>query len=169
MERIWRKSQDNVSYHSECIFSRAELDRVGGGSTSVISKNSNSQCPSASSSPDSSCSQSGDAITPPSDPPFDFSSIIHPRIMEDMQSFAGFQVPVTATGGPDYAPPERFSQSMMDTQFTQFMEAEAAAMEALKGFYPSQPQMLHSPNEGYAAEGVALDSAWQSFMEQLGF
>ena len=86
-----------------------------------------------------------------------------------MQSFAGFRVSVTATDGPDYAPPERFSQSMMDTQFTQFMEAEAAATEALNGFYPSQLQMLHPSNEVYVAKSVALDPAWQSFVEQLGF
>lgn len=86
-----------------------------------------------------------------------------------MQSFDGYQASSTATGGLDYAPPE-FSQAMVDTQFCQFVEAEACkAQEALNMFYPAQPQSFQSPGEVYSPEGMALDPAWQSFMEQLGF
>lgn len=87
-----------------------------------------------------------------------------------MQSFDGFQASSTTTGSPDYAPPEEFSQTMIDTQFSQFVEAEASkAQEALNIFYPAQLQPFHPPSDVHSVEGIALDSAWQSFMEQLGF
>ena len=92
--------------------------------------------------------------------------------MQDMQSFDGFQASSTATGGPDYAPPEQFSQSMIDTQFSQFCaEAEACkAQEALNTFYPAQLQPSYPPGGVHTSETTpGLDSAWQSFMEQLGF
>lgn len=88
-----------------------------------------------------------------------------------MQSFDGFQASSTATGGPDYAHPEQFSQSMIDTQFSQFCtEVEACkAQEALNTFYPAQLQSFDPPGGVHASEGTGLDPAWQSFMEQLGF
>ncbi|KAF8131480.1 hypothetical protein EV363DRAFT_1165082, partial [Boletus edulis] len=177
--KVWHKSHENV-YHprSECIISRAELDRVGGGSTSLISKTSNapspSSCPSAASSPDCPTSYSNptDVTKPPcvSNSLSDLSlSSIHPRIMQDMQSFDGFQASFTATSGTDYAP-EQFSQSMIDTQCSQFVEVEASkAQEALNTFYPAQPPPFYPLQGVHSTEGMALDSAWQSFMEQLGF
>ncbi|KAG6380611.1 hypothetical protein JVT61DRAFT_4977 [Boletus reticuloceps] len=177
--KVWHKGHENV-YHprSECIISRAELDRVGGGSTSLISKTSNapspSSCPSTASSPDCSTSHSNptNVTKPPcvSNSLIDLSSSsIHPRIMQDMQSFDGFQASFTATGGTDYAP-EQFSQSMIDTQFSHFVEVEASkAQEALNTFYPAQPQPLYPLQGVHSTEGMALDSDWESFMEQLGF
>ncbi|KAF8546280.1 hypothetical protein OG21DRAFT_1427450 [Imleria badia] len=173
IEKVWRKSHQNQP-RSDCILSRAELDRVGGGSTSIISK-APSSCPSRASSLDPSASYSNpsNVTNPPCPSKFAFdvsSSNIHPRIMEDLQSFDGFQASSTATGGPDYAPPEQFSQTMIDTQFSQFVEAEASkAQEALNMFYPAQPQPFLPPSEVHSIEGIALDPAWQSFMEQLGF
>jgi len=148
---------------------------VGGGSTSLISEATTvsplSTCPCA---PKPSSNQSSDMDPCVSDSSSDlWSSNIHPRIMQDMRSFDGFQVSSTATGGPDCAPPEQFSQSMMDTQFSHFCaEAEASnAQEALNTFHPAQPQPFHPyPGGVHSPEPSAvLDSGWQSFMEQLGF
>ncbi|KAH0837784.1 hypothetical protein J3R83DRAFT_5964 [Lanmaoa asiatica] len=170
VESVWRKSHENVHYPlSECFLSRAELDRVGGGSTSVISKTSKapspSGCPSAKSFSDPATSYSN----PNSSSDLSLSSI-HPRIMQDMQSFDGFQAPSTATGGLDYATPKQFSQTMIDTQFSQFsVDSEACQAQALNTFHPAQPQPFHHLNLMHSPESTALDPAWQSFMEQLGF
>ncbi|KAG9308956.1 hypothetical protein JVU11DRAFT_11258 [Chiua virens] len=179
LEKVWRKSHENV-YHprSECILSRAELDRVGGGSTSLISKTTNNapsptSIPSTASSPDPTTpySCSGNLTNPScvSNSSLDlWSSSVHPRIMQDMQSFDGFQAPSTATDGPAYAPPERFSPSLIDTQLSQFCLEAEKAQQALNPFHAAQPQPFHAVGEMHAPDTV-LDPAWQSFMEQLGF
>ncbi|KAI9566398.1 hypothetical protein HD554DRAFT_2025751, partial [Boletus coccyginus] len=172
IEKVWRKSHENVHHpRSECILPRAELDRVGGGSTSLISGATVS--PLSICAPKPSSNQRSDTDPCISDSSFDlWSSNIHPRIMQDMRSFDGFQVSSTATGGPDYATPEQFSQSMVDTQLSHFCaEAEATnAQETLNTFYPAQPQSFHPyPGGEHSPESAVLDSAWQSFMEQLGF
>lgn len=88
-----------------------------------------------------------------------------------MQSFDGFQVSSTTTGGLDYTVPKQFSQSMIDTQLSQFCVEEAfkAQAQALNTFHPAQPQPFHPLGDMHSSEGTALDPAWQSFMEQLGF
>ena len=158
--------------------SRAELDRVGGGSTSLISKTSNasspSSCSSSAPSPEHTgpCSKPGITTNPSLSPSqFDLSpSSIHPRIMQDMQSFGGFQVPSTSTGGLNYTMPRQFSPSMIDTQLNQFCVEECKA-QALNTFHPAQPPSFHHPSGAIhtPTEGTALDPAWESFMEQLGF
>ncbi|KAG8219250.1 hypothetical protein J3R82DRAFT_89 [Butyriboletus roseoflavus] len=178
VEKVWQKAHENV-YHprSECILSRAELDRVGGGSTSLISRTGNvpspSSCHSATSSPDLAVAYPNPSNIPNpfANSSFDFSSSsIHPRIMQDMQCFEGFQVSSTPTGGLNYATPEQFSQSLIDTQFSEFcVDSEVYKAQALNTPHPSQPQPFHHPSEMHTSESIALDPAWQSFMEQLGF
>lgn len=86
-----------------------------------------------------------------------------------MESFDGFQASSTTTGGFDYTTPKQFSQSMIDTQLSQFCVEEAYKAQSLNTFYPAQPQPFHPPGEIHSSRGTALDPAWQSFMEQLGF
>lgn len=87
-----------------------------------------------------------------------------------MQSFDGFQVSSTATGGLNYGTPEQFSQSMIDTQCSKFcVESEVCKAQASNTFHPAQPQPFQPHSEMHAPESTALDPAWQSFMEQLGF
>ena len=88
--------------------------------------------------------------------------------MQDMQSFDGFQASSAAAGGL-HAPPKQFSLSMTDTQCTMFRVEEVCKTQALNTFPPAQPQPFHPSGEMYSTEVTALDPAWQSFMEQLGF
>jgi len=194
LERVWRKSHENVHHpQSECIISRAELDRVGGGSTRLISKTSET-----SSSHSQQQSQTATAAYPNSGSAngstksaFDFSpSSIHPRIMQDMQSFDGFQASFTH----DSATPKQFSQSMIDTQCSHFcadsdgggasssynyneaqaqaesMGNKASVSSSFEHFPPMvQTMPFFTPRDAYSMDGIGLDTAWQSFMVQLGF
>jgi hypothetical protein len=205
LERVWRKSHENVHHpHSECIISRAELDRVGGGSTRLISKTSEASSSSSPRSQQQSQTQTATAayLSPGTangvtKSAFDFSpSSIHPRIMQDMQSFDGFQ----ASSTHDSATPKQFSQSMIDTQCSHFCadsesdgggggasssynygNSEAQAQEESMGnnasmsspfehFLPmAQTMPFFTPRDAYSMDGIGLDTAWQSFMVQLGF
>ncbi|KAF9237081.1 hypothetical protein BU15DRAFT_88887 [Melanogaster broomeanus] len=175
--KIWRKGHGTVDHPNSDGLSGAELDRLGGGSTRLISKNSPSPPGShAGSSPSSegdsaSSGQSGRNLSSGgSSNFFELYSNIHPRIMQDMRTFDGFEPSFTAPGGPHQTP---LGSLLTDAQFSQNVfstEVYTAQQQVLNTFDPAQPQPLQFHSQGaYQPEGPVLDSAWQSFVEQLGF
>ncbi|KAF9225168.1 hypothetical protein BS17DRAFT_879292 [Gyrodon lividus] len=178
--KIWRKGHEIVDHpNADGVLSRAELDRLGGGSTRLISKNppspsSSHTGSSPSSEADSSYSgQSGINISPgPSSSAFELSSSIHPRIMQDMRSFNWFEPSFAATGVPDDVPLESISQALTDARFSQnVFGAELYTAQQVSNtntFHPPRPRPFNAQGE-HQPDGLVLDSAWQSFVEQLGF
>ncbi|KAG2106993.1 uncharacterized protein F5147DRAFT_746108 [Suillus discolor] len=173
--KVWKKGHDAVDYplyddHSS--LSRAELDRLGGGKTHLISQTSPrssasppSVQPTPSEAESSSSSQSCRQFT------WEGQGVgfdIHPRIMQDMRVFDKFEQPPFTAGG-SFDSHESFFQAMSDVQFSGSSVYGAE-------IYSGQPQVLNTfhPAHPYSApngiqEVPVLDAAWQSFVEQLGF
>lgn len=173
--KVWKKGHDAVDrplYDDQSSLSRAELDRLGGGKTHLISKTS----PRSSASPPSAHSSPSEAESSGSSQPSrqvtldgqGAGSDIHPRIMQDMRVFDKFeQSPFTAGGSFDSS--ESFFQAMSDVHFSGSSVYGAE-------IYNGHPQVLNTfhPVHPYGApngiqETPVLDAAWQSFVEQLGF
>ncbi|KAG1902682.1 uncharacterized protein F5891DRAFT_1127608 [Suillus fuscotomentosus] len=173
--KVWKKGHDAVDrplYDDQSSLSRAELDRLGGGKTHLISQTS----PRSSASPPSvqptpSEAESSGSSQSCRQPTWEGQSVgfdIHPRIMQDMRVFDKFeQSPFTAGGSFDSH--ESFFQAMSDVQFSGSSVYGAE-------IYSGQPQVLNTfhPAHSYSApngiqEVPVLDAAWQSFVEQLGF
>lgn len=176
--KVWKKGHDAVDhphYDDQSSLSRAELDRLGGGKTHLISQASPSP---SSASPPSVHSSPSDAESSRSSHPcsqytcdwqggnsaFD----IHPRIMQDMRVFDQYQQPSFAASGSADSP-ESFYQAMSDVQFSgpdvYGAEVYSGHPQVLNTFHPAQP---HNAPYG-VPEAPVLDAAWQSFVEQLGF
>ena len=159
---------DRPHYDDQSSLSRAELDRLGGGKTHLISQSSPRLPPPTSSSPSVHSSPSDAQSSCPSQPGsqctwdgqgngFD----IHPRIMQDMRVFDRFEQPsFTASGSLDSS--ESFFQAMSDVQFS---GSSVWGGDLLNTFHPAQP--YGAPNG--IQEAPVLDAAWQSFVGQLGF
>ncbi|KIJ13816.1 hypothetical protein PAXINDRAFT_170130 [Paxillus involutus ATCC 200175] len=169
--KIWRKGHEAVDHpNAEGVLSRAELDRLGGGSTRLISKNSPSPShtsSSPSSEADPYVGQNGIRISSPpsSSSVFELSSSIHPRIMQDMRSFNGFEPSFAAVATPQ----ESLVQALTDAQFSQnVFDAELYAAAAQHQVLNTFPQPFGA-QEVYKPDGVVLDATWQRFVEQLGF
>ncbi|KAG2336887.1 hypothetical protein BDR05DRAFT_896174 [Suillus weaverae] len=173
--KVWKKGHDAVDhplYDDQSSLSRAELDRLGGGKTHLISKTSprsNASSPSVHSSPSE--AESSGSSQPSRQFTWDGQGVgfdIHPRIMQDMRVFDKFeQSPFTVGGSFDSS--ESFFQAMSDVQFSGSSVYGAE-------IYSGQPQVLNTfhPAHPYGApngiqEAPVLDAAWQSFVEQLGF
>ncbi|KAG1799032.1 uncharacterized protein HD556DRAFT_1430789 [Suillus plorans] len=173
--KVWKKGHDAVDrplYDDQSGLSRAELDRLGGGKTHLISQTS----PRSSASPPSvqptpSEAESSGSCQPSRQFTWEGQGVgfdIHPRIMQDMRVFDKFeQSPFTAGGSFDSH--ESFFQAMSDVQFSGSSVYGAE-------IYSGQPQVLNTfhPAHSYSApngiqEVPVLDAAWQSFVEQLGF
>ncbi|KAG1825317.1 hypothetical protein EV424DRAFT_1471772 [Suillus variegatus] len=173
--KVWKKGHDAVDrplYDDQSSLSRAELDRLGGGKTHLISQTS----PRSSASPPSvqpapSEAESSGSSQSCRQPTWEGQGVgfdIHPRIMQDMRVFDKFeQSPFTAGGSFDSH--ESFFQAMSDVQFSGSSVYGAE-------IYSGQPQVLNTfhPAHSYSApngiqEVPVLDAAWQSFVEQLGF
>ncbi|KAG1726155.1 hypothetical protein EDB19DRAFT_1897685 [Suillus lakei] len=158
--KVWKKGHDAVDrphYDDQSSLSRAELDRLGGGKTHLISKTS----PRSSASPPS-------AHSSPSEADRGVGFDIHPRIMQDMRVFDKFeQSPFTTDGSLDSS--ESFFQAMSDVQFSGSSvygaEIYSGHPQVLNTFHPAHP--YGAPNG--IQEAPVLDAAWQSFVEQLGF
>ncbi|KAG1763219.1 hypothetical protein EDD22DRAFT_777289, partial [Suillus occidentalis] len=173
--KVWKKGHDAVDrplYDDQSSLSRAELDRLGGGKTHLISKTSprsSASPPSVHSSPSevesSSSSQPSRQVTSNGQ---STGSDIHPRIMQDMLVFDKFEQSPFTTGG-SFDSSESFFQAMSDVHFSGSSVYGAE-------IYNGQPQVLNTfhPAHPYDApngiqETPVLDAAWQSFVEQLGF
>ncbi|KIJ66602.1 hypothetical protein HYDPIDRAFT_26938 [Hydnomerulius pinastri MD-312] len=171
--KIWCKGHEAADHpNSESsTMSRAELDRLGGGSTRLISKS----CSASSPGSHTGSNTSSDLDSPHSGhgvclrDTFELPDSIHPRIMQDMRTFDGFEAPSTASGVPAYPHQEPLMQAMTDAQFSQNIfgaEFYTGQQQVLNTFPPAQP---FSAPGGIQPDGLVLDSAWQSFVEQLGF
>ncbi|KAG1742635.1 uncharacterized protein EDB91DRAFT_1051663, partial [Suillus paluster] len=176
--KVWKKGHDAVDhphYDDQSSLSRAELNRLGGGKTHLISQASSPSLPSTASSPSVHSSpseaESCGSSQPGSQHTWDGQSAafdIHPRIMQDMRVFDKFdQSPFTASGSVDSS--ESFFQAMSDVQFNGSSvygaEVYTGQPQVLNTFHPAQP--YGAPNG--IQEAPVLDVAWQSFVEQLGF
>jgi hypothetical protein len=175
IRKVWKKGHDAVDhplYDDQSSLSRAELDRLGGGKTHLISKTS----PRSSASPPSAHSSPSEAESSSSSQPNrqatsngqSTGSDIHPRIMQDMRVFDKFeQSPFTAGGSFDSS--ESFFQAMSDVHFSGSSvygaEIYNGHPQVLNTFHPAHP--YGAPNG--IQETPVLDAAWQSFVEQLGF
>jgi hypothetical protein len=162
--KVWKKGHDAVDrphYDDQSSLSRAELDRLGGGKTHLISQASptpsSATPPSVHSSPSEaeSCRRASE---------FD----IHPRIMQDMRVFDQFEQPLfMANGSADSS--ESFYQEMSDVQFSGSSiygaEVYSGHPQVLNTFHPAQP---YGASYG-VPEAPVLDAAWHNFVEQLGF
>ncbi|KAG2144679.1 uncharacterized protein EDB93DRAFT_1087548, partial [Suillus bovinus] len=173
--KVWKKGHDAVDRpldNDQSSLSRAELDRLGGGKTHLISKTSlqsSASPPSFHSTPSeadsSGSSQSSGQFT------WDGQGVgfdIHPRIMQDMRVFDKFeQSPFTVGGAFDSS--ESFFQAMSDVQFSGSSvygaEIYSGQQQVLNTFHPAHP---YGAVNGLQ-EVPVLDPAWQSFVEQLGF
>ncbi|KAH7886399.1 hypothetical protein F5I97DRAFT_1937249 [Phlebopus sp. FC_14] len=177
--KIWRKGHEVMDHpDSEGLstLSRSELDRLGGGSTCLISEIS---APSPSSSFATSNSSPEVGPSPPSMPQCNGNpclsdnrvpaECIHPRIMQDMRIFDGFGTPQISAFSVPHVSSKELVQAMSDVQFGSQnafgAEIYTGQNQGLNNFYPAQP--FGSP-EGFQ-EAPVLDPAWQSFVEQLGF
>ncbi|KAG1783395.1 hypothetical protein EV702DRAFT_1176541 [Suillus placidus] len=173
--KVWKKGHDAVDrplYDDQSSLSRAELDRLGGGKTHLISKTSprsSASSPSVHSSPSE--AESSGSSQPSRQFTWDGQGVgfdIHPRIMQDMRVFDKFeQSPFTAGGSFDSS--ESFFQAMSDVQFSGSSvygaEIYSGQPQVLNTFHPAHPYGV--PNG--IQEAPVLDAAWQSFVEQLGF
>ncbi|KIK94386.1 hypothetical protein PAXRUDRAFT_783296 [Paxillus rubicundulus Ve08.2h10] len=173
--KIWRKGHEAVDHPNAdgALISRAELDRLGGGSTRLISNNSplpshagSSASSSSEAASDPYAGQNGIPVSSPRPSSvFELSSSIHPRIMQDMRSFNGFEPSFTAAATHT----ESLVQAMTDAQFSQnVFDAELYAAAAQQQVLNTFPQPF-AAQEMYRPDGLVLDSAWQRFVEQLGF
>ncbi|KAH7911612.1 hypothetical protein BJ138DRAFT_1135262 [Hygrophoropsis aurantiaca] len=183
--KLWRKGHEATSNPNSNSgdLSSAELDRLGGGKTHLISRTSPSS--SSHSSPASTSTPSTSSIpTPPTSEPdsaivplwdgLDPANDIHPRIMHDMRVFDGFDAPQYATADNfDFVGQESFFSAMSDVQFTGHnMFGPTNEIYSAPTRIPSFPQVGHPPYIQEAApvmDAPVLDAAWQSFVEQLGF
>ncbi|KAG2066960.1 hypothetical protein BDR04DRAFT_1105799 [Suillus decipiens] len=173
--KVWKKGHDAVDrplYDDQSSLSRAELDRLGGGKTHLISKTSprsTASPPSAHSSPSEAESSSSSQLSRQFT--WDGQGIgfdIHPRIMQDMRVFDKFEQSPFPVGG-SFDSSESFFQAMSDVQFSGSSVYGAE-------IYSGQPQVLntfHSAHPYGVLNGIheapVLDAAWQNFVEQLGF
>ncbi|KAG2107871.1 hypothetical protein BD769DRAFT_1630572 [Suillus cothurnatus] len=173
--KVWKKGHDAVNfplYDDQSSLSRAELDRLGGGKTHLISKTS----PQSSASPPSVHSSPSEAESSGSSQAcrqftWDGQSArfdIHPRIMQDMRVFDKFEQSPFPAGG-SFDSPESFFQAMSDVQFSGSSvygaEIYSGPPQVLNTFHPAHP--YGTPNG--IQEAPVLDASWQSFVEQLGF
>ncbi|KAG1831964.1 hypothetical protein DFJ58DRAFT_719530 [Suillus subalutaceus] len=173
--KIWKKGHDAVDrplYDDQSSLSRAELDRLGGGKTHLISKTS----PRSSASPPSAHSSPSEAESSGSSQPsrqftWDGQGVgfdIHPRIMQDMRVFDKFE-PSPFTAGGSFDSSESFFQAMSDVQFSGSSvygaEIYSGQPQVLNTFHPAHPYGVSNGIQ----EAPVLDAAWQSFVEQLGF
>ncbi|KAH7926867.1 hypothetical protein BV22DRAFT_1062124 [Leucogyrophana mollusca] len=183
--KVWRKGHEasgfSTSTNSEDL-SPAELDRVGGGKTRLISKSSPSSG-STSSPPDTSSSSTpsnpseGDGALHQLWDGLDPSNDIHPRIMQDMRVFDGFETPsLAAANNVEYIGQEPFFQAMSDVHFNAhnifgsgneiYYGHPSRTNNFQSGSHPGPPPYVQ---EAPAIDAPVLDAAWQSFVEQLGF
>ncbi|EGN93676.1 hypothetical protein SERLA73DRAFT_163437 [Serpula lacrymans var. lacrymans S7.3] len=171
--KIWEKGHEAVDYpDTEDPYCLSELDRLGGGKTHLIS--SPAATPPAVSPPStasegdsSSSSQSGWGGA-------EFPNTMHPRIMQDMRVFDGFEPSPFSAGVLEYTNPESFLQAMSDVQFSGpnifGSEIYNGQPQNVANFNPQAHQFVaNGVGPAFLQDAPVLDSAWQSFVEQLGF
>ncbi|OJA19276.1 hypothetical protein AZE42_04492 [Rhizopogon vesiculosus] len=165
--KVWKKGHDAVDrphYDDQSSLSGAELDRLGGGKTHLISQASPTSSSASPASDVESCRSpqlgnqymcDGQSSAPE----------IHPRIMQDMRVFDQYGQPSFTVGDSS----ESYFQAMSDVQFSRSSvygaEVYSGHPQVLNTFHPAQP---YGAPYG-APEAPVLDAAWQNFVEQLGF
>jgi len=168
--KVWKKAHDAVDRphcDDQSTLSRAELDRLGGGRTHLISQtnpsSSSASPPSLRASPTAAeaCRASQPGAQYACDGQGSGAFDIHPRIMQDMRVFDQYEQPSI--------PSESFHQAMSDVQFSGSSvygaEVYSGHPQVLNTFHPAQP---YGAPYG-VPEAPVLDATWQSFVEQLGF